>query len=217
MLTVSDLYIAFMIFIIIIYQLYEADLLKYPYQTYGQECIMLTVIMLLNLWLTLFISTYNVSLFTSSDSCLLNCPEMLKPMLSTRGENYYSPFGESDHKDKLHQCLLSTWGGSHIFMYALITFICPRLWWIVLLIGICWEFYESHALGCQDFIDIIWDSIGIFCGYTLAKKWKYSSVYKKPPNTPKKEPNVPDENQSTHSEPYQSSYAQTMKKRSAPI
>jgi len=132
---------------------------------------MLTVIMFMNLWLTIFISTYNISIFTSSDSCLVSCPDMLKPVLSTRGDNYYSPFGESDNKDTLNQCLLSAWGGSHIFMYALITFICPRLWWIILLIGICWECYEAHALGCQDFIDILWDSIGIYCGYMFANKY----------------------------------------------
>jgi hypothetical protein len=60
-------------------------------------------------------------------------------------------------------------------MYALITFIVPQLWWVVLISGIVWELYESQQLGCQDFLDIFWDSLGIFIGYSLAKKFKPSS------------------------------------------
>lgn len=216
MLTVTDLYILLIIFSIIVYQLYDAKLLKYPYETIGQERVMLTVIMLFNLWMTLFVSTYNISLFTSGDTCLVNCPDMLKPVLSTRGDNYYSPFGKGDSKQKLNQCLLSTWGGSHIFMYALITFICPRLWWIILLIGICWELYEAHSLGCQDFIDILWDSIGIFCGYTLATKCKYSSVYNGKVET-KEEEHYTEQTDEVMSEPYSKKSSNTFRKRSAPI
>ena len=68
-------------------------------------------------------------------------------------------------------------------MYALITFITPKLWWVVLISGIVWELYESAELGCQDFLDIFWDTLGICIGYHLSKKWKFSSIYEGNLNT----------------------------------
>tara|TARA_B100000900_G_scaffold396945_1_gene396757 strand:- start:209 stop:997 length:789 start_codon:yes stop_codon:yes gene_type:complete len=171
-LDVTDLCILFVIFAIICYQLYDQQLLTYPTNTNNQDWILLAVLIVFNLWATFFISVNNFSLWTSSKSCILPCPSILKPLLSTRGNNYFLSKDGPTPENELRNCLLSSWGASHIFMYALITFIVPRLWWVVLISGIVWEIYESKELGCQDFLDIFWDSLGIFIGYTLAKKYK---------------------------------------------
>ena len=172
---VTDLVILFIIFAIICYQLYDAKLLTYPSKNSKEDWVLLGVLIVFNLWITFFISENNFSLWTNSKNCVVPCPDVLKPLLSTRGENYFLSKDGPTSEDELKSCLLSTWGASHIFMYALITFIVPQLWWVVLISGIVWELYESQQLGCQDFLDIFWDSLGIFIGYSLAKKFKPSS------------------------------------------
>ena len=174
---VTDLIILFVMFAIICYQLYDAKLLIYPTKTNNQDWILLAVLIVFNLWATFFISTNNFTLWTSSKSCVVPCPSFLKPLLSTRGDNYFLSADGPTPDDELRNCLLSSWGASHIFMYALITFIVPRLWWVVLISGIVWEIYESHSLGCQDFLDIFWDSLGIFIGYKLSQKYKGSAKH----------------------------------------
>lgn len=176
---VTDLTILFVIFAAICYQLYDAQLLTYPTKNMSQEWILLAVLIVFNLWATFFISANNFSLWTSSKNCIVSCPKILKPLLKTRGDNYFLNKDGPTPEAELRNCLLSTWGLSHIIMYALITFIVPRLWWVVLISGIVWEIYESKHLGCQDFLDIGWDSLGVYMGYSLAKKCKWSSVYSK--------------------------------------
>ena len=170
-----DLTILLAIFAIICFQLYDAKLLVYPTKTNNQDWILLSALIVFNLWATFFISVNNFSLWTSSESCIIECPDVLKSLVSTRGENYFLSADGPTPESKLRNCLLSSWGASHIFMYALLTFIVPRLWWVVLISGIVWEIYESQALGCQDFLDIFWDSLGIFIGYNAAMKLKKPS------------------------------------------
>ena len=172
-----DLTILLAIFAIICFQLYDAKLLVYPTKTNNQDWVLLSALIVFNLWATFFISVNNFSLWTSSESCIIPCPDVLKSLVSTRGENYFLSADGPTPESKLRNCLLSSWGASHIFMYALLTFIVPRLWWVVLISGIVWEIYESQALGCQDFLDIFWDSLGIFIGYNAAMKLKKKPVH----------------------------------------
>lgn len=83
-----------------------------------------------------------------------------------RGGNYYLLT-----MDKPKYCLLTTWGITHVLLYALIGFLYPNMFWPTLAIGIAFEVAETY-LDCHDVLDIMWNSLGFAIGVYLNKKIK---------------------------------------------
>ena len=93
--------------------------------------------------------------------------KIAKKLTSMRGIKY----NLSPEKYKINQyryCLVSVWGIAHVFLYMMIGFYCPNLFFPSLIIGILFEFGES-IFHCNDILDVVFNTIGFGIGYQINK------------------------------------------------
>ena len=65
---------------------------------------------------------------------------------------------------KNKNCLITFWNLGHFFMYTLIGYFCPNLFWSSLIFGIIWEYIEYMKWECEDYLDIVYNILGFFLG-----------------------------------------------------
>ena len=64
--------------------------------------------------------------------------------------------------------ILTMWNISHVLYFALGSYLFPTLRFELWLAGLAWELTEV-AFGVSNFLDILWNSIGILIGYLLRR------------------------------------------------
>ena len=98
------------------------------------------------------------------ESCLLDKEyDFGLSKLSYRGHNYIIA-GDPVVNEKIQNCAITFWSGSHFLMYAFIGFFCPDLFFESLIIGIGFELWEYKEMDCHDTLDIIMNSAGFMVG-----------------------------------------------------
>lgn len=130
--------------------------------------------------------SYRDGLYKYTHECLYSCNSPITSFLtSTRGKNYYGMTDESDQtsspeeraKIEKKDCLVSVWAFTHIFLYIIIGFYCPDLFFPTLLIGIFFEYAEKLYSNCHDALDVVFNSIGFGIGYKINKYvFKHNSL-----------------------------------------
>jgi len=84
-----------------------------------------------------------------------------------RGKNYYICDITPEDMKILETCLLTKWNLIHVCFHTIITFLFPEYCYAFFLFGIFYEWYEYIAYQCEDLLDIIYNTIGIFLGLCL--------------------------------------------------
>lgn len=97
------------------------------------------------------------------ESCLLGCQANLCK-LSVRGDNYYINAGPNKTADG---CMVTFWGFSHFFLYSVLGFLFPDVFWETFFIGVAFEIYEYKKFNCHDTFDIILNTVGFLVGKNL--------------------------------------------------
>lgn len=107
-------------------------------------------------------STFGKHIKAVDRICLLNCEsDTCKSYTKiTRGDTYYIT-GLYD-SSLFDTCIFNIWEFSHIFMHIFIGY------WLdirySLGIGIVFETYEWGAYGCENYADILWNTVGCIIG-----------------------------------------------------
>lgn len=99
-------------------------------------------------------------------TCLVNCKaDACKAYTKASRGATYNLTGvceSSDECDLYDGCIFNIWEASHIFLHALIGY------WLdirySLGIGIAFELFEWKAYGCENYTDIVWNTIGCAIG-----------------------------------------------------
>jgi hypothetical protein len=121
--------------------------------------------------------SYNDGLYKFVYNCFFSNESKVSEFLTcTRGDKYYTISGEreaTNEEDKKifdfnqKYCITSLWAGTHIYLYILLGFYCPSLFWLTFFIGAAFEVFEYFKWECHDAIDVIYNSIGFGIGYYL--------------------------------------------------
>jgi hypothetical protein len=120
---------------------------------------------------------YNDGLNKTIYNCLVSYESKATELFtSCRGKNYYSisgPVKNAHPEDKAlfdynqKYCITSLWAFTHIYLYVLIGFFCPSLFWLTFIGGAAFEVFEYFKWGCHDIVDVLYNSLGFFIGYYL--------------------------------------------------
>lgn len=97
------------------------------------------------------------------------CPPWQCYMDHCRGHDYNLITDEEQRRvqqEAMSCCAVSVWAILHLITWFLLAFICPRLLGIFFLVGLTWELFEIF-LGCQCWLDIGWNLLGLVAGYAL--------------------------------------------------
>jgi len=87
-----------------------------------------------------------------------------------RGPNYYlGKDADAEETEKARSCLLTTWNAGHFLIYSLIGFVAPNLFWPTFAIGAGFEIYEKYEFGCEDGLDILYNTLGFGFGKLINK------------------------------------------------
>ena len=65
--------------------------------------------------------------------------------------------------------VFTLWNLSHVVYYALGAYLFPDKAMILWLMGIVWEFLETKV-SAFNFLDIVWNTLGIFIGLAIASR-----------------------------------------------
>jgi hypothetical protein len=99
------------------------------------------------------------------ESCLIENPSFINN-LSCRGENYIIA-GDPVVNEKLKNCSITFWGGTHFLLYSFIGFFCPDLFLESFAIGALFEYYEYKKYKCHDTLDLLLNTGGFLFGKFL--------------------------------------------------
>jgi hypothetical protein len=108
---------------------------------------------------------------SAHESCLAG--DGCKLPFSIRGEKYIIT-GDPATNDRLINCAMTFWSGTHFLLYSFIGFLCPDLFWETLFIGVAFEYYEYRRFDCHDTLDILLNTGGFILGRSV-NKLLYSS------------------------------------------
>ena len=61
-------------------------------------------------------------------------------------------------------CLTTAWSGLHYLQYAILGFLLPRLWPVLIVIGVAFEWLEYSTWKCHDILDILYNTAGVATG-----------------------------------------------------
>lgn len=81
-----------------------------------------------------------------------------------RGDNYYIGITDKEKKEKLDNCLITWWGGTHFLLYCILGYTVPTLFWETFTLGCLFEVYEYKKYQCHDALDIILNTAGFLLG-----------------------------------------------------
>lgn len=95
--------------------------------------------------------------------CIVCC-DGCEHLTTNRGENYYIADMTNTDPDVLSKCLFTFWGLSHMIAYSLIGYYAPSFFIPTFIIGAGFEYYEYLEFGCEDPLDVVWNSIGFLAG-----------------------------------------------------
>ena len=113
--------------------------------------------------------SYNAGMNKYIQECLYSSDSNLSKLLtSSRGTEYYLT-SEKYKKIYNKNCLVSIWAFTHIFLYMMIGFFCPNLFFPSLIVGILFELGEKVFYNCHDVLDVIFNTIGFGIGYQINK------------------------------------------------
>ena len=88
-----------------------------------------------------------------------------------RGDNYLI------NKGKDSDVLITGWNISHLLLYMIVGFLCPKLTILWLFIGILWEFLETFKeVDCYDYTDMFYNITGLYIGIFLHHKY-FNKMY----------------------------------------
>ena len=113
--------------------------------------------------------SYNIGMNKYIQECLYSSNSHLSKILtSSRGTEYY--LTSEKYKNMYNKnCLVSVWAFTHIFLYIMIGFFCPKLFFPSLIVGILFELGEKVFYNCHDILDVIFNTIGFGVGYQINK------------------------------------------------
>lgn len=97
------------------------------------------------------------------ESCIVGCGGGLNK-LSIRGDNYYIGATDPEKQEVLSNCMVTFWGFTHFFLYSVLGFLFPDVFWETFFIGVAFEAYEAVEYDCHDTFDIILNSAGFVVG-----------------------------------------------------
>jgi hypothetical protein len=60
-------------------------------------------------------------------------------------------------------CLLTFWNLTHVILYAVLGFVFPQYWWLLMLVGALWECLENFVAHNTP-MDIVWNATGLLIG-----------------------------------------------------
>lgn len=79
---------------------------------------------------------------------------------------------EKDIVHKRRYCLMTMWAFTHMWLYLIIGFYCPKLFFASFFVGVLFEYFEGYFFQCHDALDIVFNSLGFLIGYQL-QKWVF--------------------------------------------
>ena len=95
--------------------------------------------------------------------CLIKCPKnKICKIIS------YDINGKKKKENMKKPCILNGWNLSHLLSFMLLTIIFPEYSMLLFLGGITWELLEI-LWEVENYLDIIWNSIGICLGLLIVK------------------------------------------------
>jgi len=66
--------------------------------------------------------------------------------------------------------LMTGWACLHVLLYAVLGFIAPQYWWIMMMMTVVWELYEfAGDHDYHDLMDVGWNTTGLLFGIGLRK------------------------------------------------
>ena len=88
-----------------------------------------------------------------------------------RGDNY------SLNSGKESDVLITGWNISHLFLYIIGGFLCPKLTVLWLIMGVWWEFLETFKeVDCHDYSDMFYNIAGLYIGVFLHHRYFTSCI-----------------------------------------
>ena len=97
-------------------------------------------------------------------TCILNCSE------NNSFCKYitYDINGKNKKSLMKKPCILNIWNIYHILLFLIFTLFFPKYYLFLFVVGILWEIAE-HFVGHDNWLDIVWNTIGIVLGIVLKK------------------------------------------------
>jgi len=95
------------------------------------------------------------------ESCLCHVRANLSPL---RGDQYYIGAMDAKKREELNGCAMTFWSASHFYLYLLLGFFAPALFWETFIAGVGFEIYEKYAFDCHDVLDVMYNSAGFLLG-----------------------------------------------------
>lgn len=104
------------------------------------------------------------------ETCMVRCPVYMPNcggLTMGRGQNYFIDTTTPLRMERLSNCLMTWWSVMHVAFHALLGWLTPDAFWLILAIGIGFELYEWLRFDCHDMLDPIWNLIGLLIGRCL--------------------------------------------------
>lgn len=132
----------------------------------------------------------------SHECIILQESPLTKLLTSVRGSKYYTltlnqetrasenraSELDADMMHKRRYCLMTLWAFTHVWLYIIIGFYCPKLFLASFFVGILFECFEGYFFQCHDLLDIGFNSLGFFIGYYLQqwffKKGAFTTLFR---------------------------------------
>lgn len=105
------------------------------------------------------------SMNKTHEQCVAQPAGTPKWMLSGRGKSYI--IGGHSASNKLGDCLVTFWGGTHFALYLAIGFFCPEHGIVANVAGVIFEVYEWKVYDCADPLDVLLNVAGFIAGRAL--------------------------------------------------
>uniref|UniRef100_A0A6C0JUX7 VanZ-like domain-containing protein n=1 Tax=viral metagenome TaxID=1070528 RepID=A0A6C0JUX7_9ZZZZ len=86
--------------------------------------------------------------------------------VKTRGYNY---FINDPNNSILNQCLVTQWNLIHVILFTFLTTFYPHYYIHFFIGGVLFEIFEYMFYDCEDYLDPIYNGIGIFLGLQISK------------------------------------------------
>ncbi len=100
------------------------------------------------------------------EACFINIPhENTKKITQLRGKVYNVV--KPNHPGYDH-CVMTFWNFTHLLLYTAIGFFCPDLFVETMVAGFIFELAEYQVFDCHDALDLFYNSLGFYIGFTLS-------------------------------------------------
>ena len=98
------------------------------------------------------------------NTCLVQCPLNCNVCSMIT----YDINGKIKKKQMKYPCIFNGWNLSHVLLYMVLTVLFPKYYFLFFICGIIYEIGES-IISLQNWLDILWNLIGISFGLLILK------------------------------------------------